>query len=83
MHGSIIPVAKYLIYYLEKHLKKKGYKLNEYGLYTQNKLVNLDDNSNDNSNENSNEDLIEHAEIIIAKIFNIAGMEYKDVSKRY
>ena len=75
---------------IRERLKKKGYKLNEYGLYKDNKEVHLDNkyldkygldkNSMLKINEKEMMDFIEYVE---RKVFEIAGMEYKNVKERY
>ena len=52
-------------------LKKKGYKLNEYGLYKGNEKVDI--------NVNPEHDI----EKVEKEIFKIAGMDYKTVKERY
>ena len=59
-------------------LKKKGYKLNEYGLYKgkDNEKVILDKKNNDKNT-------LSYIENIEKQIFKIADMEYKTVKERY
>jgi DNA polymerase/3'-5' exonuclease PolX len=58
-------------------LKKKGYKLNEYGLYKgkNNIKVNID--------MNPEYDLLSYIKNVEKQIFNYADMEYKTVKERY
>uniref|UniRef100_A0A6C0EXF0 DNA-directed DNA polymerase n=1 Tax=viral metagenome TaxID=1070528 RepID=A0A6C0EXF0_9ZZZZ len=69
-------------------LKKKGYKLNEWGLYKNEKRVDLD-GENGIGGENGIHDFIDkkhlmlHTEKIEKKIFEIAGLEYKTLKERY
>lgn len=57
-------------------LKKKGYKLNEYGLYKGESKVNIDKN-------NSDKNTLSYIENIEKQIFKYADMEYKTVKERY
>ena len=81
---------------IREMLKKKGYKLNEWGLYhsNSNKKVNLGEDINKYINTSldtktkcdarlKDEDLIEYKDVIEKKIFEKASMEYKNVKKRY
>ena len=75
---------------IRERLKHKGYKLNEYGLYKDNKQINLekeyldkygiDKNSMLKINEKEMMDYIEYVE---RQVFEFAGMEYKNVKERY
>lgn len=74
---------------IRERLKKRGYKLNEWGLFKYDKRLSL---SGKNENENSTnslgkitdkEELLEYAENIEKKIFKIAGLEYKTIKERY
>ena len=62
-------------------LKKKGYKLNEYGLYKSkdNEKVILDKKNNDKNSLS----YIENIKHIEKQIFKYADMEYKTVKERY
>jgi DNA polymerase/3'-5' exonuclease PolX len=64
-------------------LKKKGYKLNEYGLYKNGKKVNMNMNLDMNLDMNLEYDLLSYIENIEKQIFNYANMEYKTVKERY
>jgi DNA polymerase/3'-5' exonuclease PolX len=75
-------------------LKKKGYKLNEYGLYKSNSKdkkydkVNIDMNLEydlevKNKHNDKNMLMLSYIESIEKKIFNYADMEYKTVKERY
>ena len=85
---------------IREKLKKKGYKLNEWGLYhsnsnkNSNKKVDLGEDINKYINTSldtktkcdarqKDEDLIEYKDVIERKIFEKAGMEYKNVKERY
>ena len=57
---------------IREKLKKKGYKLNEYGLYKNNVKVEIE-----------NSDTFENIEKVEREIFKIADMEYKSVRERY
>jgi len=75
---------------IRERLKNKGYKLNEYGLYKDDKNVNVNKNYLDKYyiddygvlqiNEKNMMDYIEYVE---RQVFEIAGMEYKSVKERY
>lgn len=81
---------------IREKLKKKGYKLNEWGLYhsNSNKKVNLGEDINKYINTSldtktkcdarlKDEDLIKYKDVIEKKIFEKADMEYKNVKERY
>ena len=79
---------------IREKLKKKGYKLNEWGLYHSNKKVDLGEDISKYINISldtktkcdarlKDEDLIEYKDVIEKKIFEKAGMEYKNVKERY
>lgn len=83
---------------IREKLKKKGYKLNEWGLYhsnsNKNKKVDLGEDISKYINTSldtktkcdarlKDEDLIEYKDVIEKKIFEKAGMEYKNVKERY
>jgi len=75
---------------IRERLKKKGYKLNEYGLYKDNKEVHLDNKYldkygiDDNGALKINEkEMMDYIEYVEKKVFEIAGMEYKNVKERY
>jgi DNA polymerase/3'-5' exonuclease PolX len=86
---------------IREKLKKKGYKLNEWGLYhsnsnknSNNKKMDLGEDINKYINISldtktkcdvrlKDEDLIEYKDVIEKKIFEKAGMEYKNVKERY
>jgi len=76
---------------IREKLKKKGYKLNEWGLYQNNKKIILEDEKNNNDKNNnelwqsiSNEkQLLEYSQNIEKKIFNLANLEYKTITERY
>lgn len=83
---------------IRERLHKKGYKLNEYGLYKNgdqvdlekdNDQVNLDNNKLEkfgikNGMLNINEkQMMQYTENIEKKIFKIADLEYKSVKERY
>ena len=82
---------------IRERLKKRGYKLNEYGLFKSNNDLQIDlEKDNNNNNEldkyginkdgmlNMNEkDMMQYVENIEKKIFEIADLEYKNVKERY
>lgn len=80
---------------IREKLKKKGYKLNEWGLFKNNKQIDLNLNnlnnkikitSRDKNNCNSkiqDKDLMKYTELIEKEIFKIAELEYMDVKERY
>ena len=75
---------------IRERLKKKGYKLNEYGLYKNNIAIDLDNKeldkfgTNDDGMVKINEkQMMDYTEYIEKKIFAIADMEYKSVRERY
>jgi len=73
---------------IREKLKKKGYKLNEWGLYTikgGNKVI-LEGEQNDNELWNSNmteKELLEYSTNIEKQIFILANLEYKTITERY
>lgn len=64
-------------------LKRKGYKLNEWGLYKDSKAISFPDTKIETKINIINEELLEYAENIIKQIYNIADMEYKNIKDRY
>lgn len=66
-------------------LKKKGYKLNEWGLYKNEKRVDLDGESGIGGPSViiDKKHLMSHTEKIEKKIFDAAGLEYKTLKERY
>ena len=71
---------------IRKHLKKKGYKLNEYGLYKidTNEKVNINGSSSSpDYTLDTEKDLLNYIENIEREIFKFADMEYKNVKARY
>ena len=75
---------------IRETLKKKGYKLNEYGLYkiTENtvvKKISLGDDINLDEilKKNRELNLIEYIKKIEQEVFKIASMDYKTVQERY
>ena len=84
---------------IREKLKKKGYKLNEWGLFqgTERMLLegekstgemekvymNININMHMNMNMNMKEYLLEYAEKIEKEIFNLAQLEYKTIRERY
>jgi DNA polymerase/3'-5' exonuclease PolX len=82
---------------IRERFKKKGYKLNEYGLFKSNNDLQVDLEKDDNNNNeldkysinedgmlNMNEkDMMQYIEKIEKKIFEIADLEYKSVKERY
>ena len=63
-------------------LKKKGYKLNEYGLFNSknNEKVRINEDIDINIKE---EKLLDYIEKVEREVFKFAGMEYKNVKERY
>jgi len=72
---------------IRKKLKQKGYKLNEYGLYKNNKKVTLGDSLLDSLLDNldyiDENKLLKYIENSEREIFKIADMDYKNVKERY
>jgi DNA polymerase/3'-5' exonuclease PolX len=71
---------------IREKLKKKGYKLNEWGLYQNNKKIILEDEKNDNSlwqSITNEKQLLEYSQNIEKKIFNLANLDYKTITERY
>ena len=81
---------------IRQKLKQKGYKLNEYGLYKDNKKVNIDEktkvnmsidnimyNSMDNTINKKEKKLLDYIKNIEKKVFHIATMDYQTVQERY
>ena len=79
---------------IREKLKKKRYKLNEWGLYHSNKKVDLGEDISKYINTSldtktkcdarlKDEDLIKYKDVIEKKIFEKADMEYKNVKERY
>ena len=81
---------------IRERLKKRGYKLNEYGLYKSNSnssKVNLEkDNGNELDKYSINNDgklninekqMMQYVENVERKIFEIAELDYKSVKDRY
>ena len=72
---------------IRKKLKQKGYKLNEYGLYKNNKKVALGDSLLDSLDYNldyiDENKLLKYIENSEREIFKIADMDYKNVKERY
>jgi len=77
---------------IRERLKKRGYKLNEYGLFKINNdsRVDLDNKELDKYGINKDgmlnineKDMMQYIENIEKKIFEIADLEYKSVKERY
>ena len=77
---------------IRERLKKKGYKLNEYGLYVSktNSRIDLDNKELDKYNINKDgmlnineKQMMQYVENVEKKIFEIADLEYKSVQERY
>jgi DNA polymerase/3'-5' exonuclease PolX len=83
---------------IREKLKKRGYKLNEWGLFKGNSRISLDveslppadikykqDNQQDNQQDTPRDirDLLEYTEKIEKEIFKLAQLEYKTVRERY
>ena len=77
---------------IRERLKKKGYKLNEYGLYKDNKQINLEKKYLDKHRIYSyggvgrrlnDKIMMDYIEYVERQVFEIAGMEYKSVKERY
>jgi DNA polymerase/3'-5' exonuclease PolX len=82
---------------IRERLKKRGYKLNEYGLFKSSNDSRVDlekDNNNKNKldkygiNKNgmlniNEKEMMQYVENIEKKIFEIADLEYKTVKERY
>jgi DNA polymerase/3'-5' exonuclease PolX len=80
---------------IRERLKKRGYKLNEYGLYKSNSNSRVDlekDNDNELDKYSINNDgklninekqMMQYVENVERKIFEIAELDYKSVKDRY
>jgi DNA polymerase/3'-5' exonuclease PolX len=81
---------------IREKLKKKGYKLNEWGLFEGNAPVRLEgertldeleeifnNKNNKNKNNKNKNKLMEYAEKIEKEIFKLAQLEYKTIQERY
>ena len=80
---------------IRERLKKRGYKLNEYGLYKSNSNSRVDlekDNGNELDKYSINNDgklninekqMMQYVENVERKIFEIAELDYKSVKDRY
>jgi len=77
---------------IRERLKKKGYKLNEYGLYDSKTNSRIDLYNKELDKYNINKDgmliinekqMLQYVENVEKKIFEIAGLEYKSVQARY
>ena len=77
---------------IRERLKKRGYKLNEYGLFKvgNNIRIDLDNKELDNYSINKNgmlkineKEMLQYVENVEKKIFDIAELEYKSVGERY
>ena len=71
---------------IREKLKKKGYKLNEWGLFQGADKVFLEGEKSVDELEKqiyNKEDLLEYAEKIEKEIFKLANLEYKTISERY
>jgi DNA polymerase/3'-5' exonuclease PolX len=67
-------------------LKKKGYKLNEYGLYEGKSKVNIDKNIEydlEIKKKYNDKNTLSYIENVEKQIFKYADMEYKSVKERY
>ena len=68
---------------IRKKLKQKGYKLNEYGLYKNNKKVVLENTLEHTLDYSDETNLLKYIENSERDIFKIADMNYKNVKERY
>jgi len=83
---------------IRERLKKKGYKLNEYGLYKDDVKIELEKDEKDDNNNNeldkfgidkhgmikiNEKQMMQYTVNIEKKIFKIAELEYKSVKERY
>lgn len=77
---------------IRERLKKRGYKLNEYGLYkiNSNSRIDLDNKELDKYGINKDgminineKQMMQYVENVERKIFEIADLEYKSVRERY
>ena len=68
---------------IRKKLKQKGYKLNEYGLYKNNKKIALENTLEDTLDYSDENKLLKYIENSEREIFKIADMDYKNVKERY
>jgi hypothetical protein len=62
---------------------QKGYKLNEYGLYKNNKKITLGNSIEDTLDYSTETNLLKYIENSEREIFKIADMDYKNVKERY
>jgi DNA polymerase/3'-5' exonuclease PolX len=75
---------------IREKLKKKGYKLNEWGLYSHDgKQIHLtgeldnDLEQKNYTNKFNKHDMLEYSKKIEQEIFKLAGIQYKTISERY
>ena len=77
---------------IRERIKKKGYKLNEYGLYDlqNDSRIDLDNKELDKFGIDDNgilkineKQMMQYIENVEKKIFDFAGLEYKTVRERY
>ena len=68
---------------IRKKLKQKGYKLNEYGLYKNNKKITLGNSIEDTLDYSTETNLLKYIENSEREIFKVADMDYKNVKERY
>jgi len=78
---------------IREKLKKKGYKLNEWGLFRDDERVPLEGKlssdeleeifNNKKNNKKNKQKLMEYAENIEKEIFKLAQLEYKTIQERY
>jgi DNA polymerase beta len=72
---------------IREKLKKKGYKLNEWGLFKNNEKVSLEGEKSleglEKENATGTENLLAYSEKIEKEIFKLAQLEYKTIQERY
>ena len=71
---------------IRERIKKKGYKLNECGVYQDTKRIVLEEEQNLDTLEKEikkKEDLLEYSTKVEKEIFKLAGMQYQTIRERY
>jgi DNA polymerase/3'-5' exonuclease PolX len=71
---------------IREKLKKKGYKLNEWGLFRNGSRVEIEGEQNNMQLEkviHEKNDILEYAEKIEKEIFKLANLDYKSIRERY
>jgi DNA polymerase/3'-5' exonuclease PolX len=71
---------------IREKIKKRGYKLNEWGLFKDDKRIELENEKHETILEKELFDknsILEYAEKIEKEIFKLAHLEYKTIPERY